>query len=570
MLFRSRWLPPLLVLIPLCATSAAARAAEPPPLPQLAESAATWAAGLANGAVATAEKSGGTWHYALGGEAFAEGHPAVPPEKVLFEIGSISKVFTGLLLADAVVDGKLALDDTLARRLPVRFRHAETGAVTLRQLATHTSCLPRLPPNMLGAATSDPYAKYDRKALFAYLERATLDGEPPCRADYSNLGFGILGVVLEESYGKPWAELVHEKVTGPLGMPDTVQELSPEQAKRFALPWDGAEPGHVWSFQAMAGAGALRSTLADMSKLADAFLAGAKGPLRAAWPVLAGDYAEMPMEGGEIGLGLVHGKTGEGDREVEAYWHDGGTGGYRSALQVRPESGRAFIVLASNAQAVPPAWLASWLRSGLQSGPTSEPGASSSPAERTAVGLPEKVLDQYVGVYSISRSARFTLVKKGDGLVARLTGQPFVPIFPSAQDQFFYRAVDAQLSFHRDSQGKVTGLTLHQNGRDVPATRDSGAPPHIEFPDPATLTDYAGEYDFGRFMPGAKITVHAVGGQLLVRLTGQQELPVYCVGEDRFEYDVVDAKIDFVRDASGKVVALVLHQHGMDMRAPKG
>ncbi len=565
-----------LLLIPLCAAALparATRAARAPGPPPLGEQVAAWAAGLGHGAVATAEKRDGKWTFSLAGEAFAAGHPAVPADRVLFEIGSISKVFTGILLADAVVNGKLGLDDTLAERLPVRFRHAETGAVTLRELATHTSCLPRLPTNMAGADTSDPYARYDRKALFAYLADAALDGEPPCKADYSNLGFGILGVVLEEAYSKPWDELVEEKIAAPLGLHDTVQHLSAEQSKRFALPWDGAEPAHAWSFQAMAGAGALRSTLADLSKLADAFLDGAEGPLGAAWPVLAGDYAEMPMEGGRIGLGLVHARVharvSAGDHDEEAYWHDGGTGGYRSLLQVRPESGRAFIVLASNAQAAPQAWLAAWLDSGLDSGPVSRSAAPSGPAERTEIGLSTEVLDRYVGVYSISKSARFTILRRGDGLVARLTGQPFVPIFPSAEDEFFYKAVDAQLSFHRAAAGKVTGLTLHQNGRDVPASREPGPPPHVEFPDAAALADYAVEYDFGLFMPGATFKVRAAGEQLLAQLTGQPELPVYCVGKDRFEYDVVDAQIDFVRDDQGKVVALVLHQHGTNMRAPR-
>ncbi len=188
---------------------------------------------------------------------------------------------------------------------------------------------------------------------------------------------------------------------------------------------------------------------------------------------------------------------------------------------------------------------------------------------RTEIELPAETLDDYVGVYSIDRSARFTILRRGDGLVTRLTGQAFVPIYPSAKDEFFYKVVDAQLSFHRDAEGKVAGVTLHQNGRDVPASRDPGPAPHIEFPNAAALADYAGDYDFGRFMAGATITVRAAGEVLLVRLTGQPELPVYCVGKDRFEYDVVEASLDFVRDDAGKVVALVLHQNGMDMRAPR-
>src|SRR6185436_4290519 len=108
--------------------------------------------------------------------------------------------------------------------LPVTFDHAETGGITLRQLATHTSCLPRLPENMWNATADDPYAQYDDKAMFDYLAHAKVVA-PPCAADYSNLGVGILAVVLERAYGKPWTALVKEKVTEPLGMVDTVPVL---------------------------------------------------------------------------------------------------------------------------------------------------------------------------------------------------------------------------------------------------------------------------------------------------------------------------------------------------------
>ena len=544
---RSRWL----IFILILSFGTALRAAE---LPPLGEEAKAWATGLGHGAVATAEKRDGKWTFTMAGQPFSAGHAEVPAERVLFEIGSISKVFTGILLADAVKAGKLGFDDTLAQRLPaVKFDHATTGAITLKLLATHTSCLPRLPDNMMNADGDDPYSQYDNKAMFEYLAHAKLEGQTPCASSYSNLGFGVLGVVLETAYGKPWVALVQEKIAGPLGMVDTVQQLSSAQQPRFAEPWAGDKPAHPWTFTAISGAGALRSTLADMSRFADALLAGAKGPLGHVWPLLAGDYVDMPAVGGKIGLGLVHLK----ENGEDTYWHNGGTGGYRSVLSVYPASGRAVIVLASNAAAVPEGWLSAWNAKGREA------------VKRTEITLPAAVLDEYVGVYSIDKSVRFTLLRRGDGLVARVTGQPFAPIFASAKDEFFYKIVDAQLSFRRNAAGQVDGLTLHQNGRDLPASREPGPPPHIEFPNAAALAEYTGEYDFGQFQPGATIKVTTAADQLLAMLTGQPTFPVFCVGKDKFEYDVVVASLTFERDAAGKVVALVLHQNGLDMRSPK-
>jgi CubicO group peptidase (beta-lactamase class C family) len=540
---------PIIALM-LLSFSASAGAAEMPPL---ADEAAAWAKSLGHGAVAAAVKRDGRWMFTLAGQPFSAEHAAVPAEKVIFEIGSISKVFTGILLADAVQAGKLGFDDTLARRLPLSFDHSATGAVTLKQLATHTSCLPRLPSNMLNLTGEDPYEQYDRKAMFEYLKTAKLDGQPPCETAYSNLGFGVLGVILEIVHGKPWAALVEEKIAGPLGMVDTVQDLSPAQHSRFAEPWDGGKRTHPWTFMAFAGAGALRSTLADMSRFADALLAGSKGPLGGLWPLLAGDYAEMAMAGGKVGLGLIHTK----DRGEDGYYHDGGTGGYRATVYVRPASGVAVVVLASNAQAAPLPWLAAWEAKGQQ------------PVARAEIALPAAALEDYVGVYSIDKSARFTVLRRGDGLVARLTGQPFFPIFASARDEFFYKVVDAQLSFRRDASGKIEGLTLHQNGRDIPARREDVPAPHIEFPNAAALAEYAGEYDFGQYQNGATITVKAAPETLLVTLTGQPAFPVFSIAKDRFEYDVVVAALTFERDAAGKIVAVVLHQNGLDMRAPR-
>ena len=402
--------------------------------PPLGDAAKTWAVGIGKGAVGTAEKREGKWTFAMNGSPFAEGHAAVAPERVLFEIGSISKVFTAVLLADAVNGGKLALDDTLAKRFPdLTFQDPNVGAITLERLATHSSCLPRLPSNMMNADAADPYAQYDDKALMEYLAAAHLGAQPPCGADYSNLGFGILGVVVERAQAKPWARLVQEKIAGPLGMVDTAQGLSADQQSRFALPWVGDEPAQPWTFKAMAGAGALRSTLADMSRFADALQAGAKGPLAATWALISADRVDMPSAGGKIGLAIFHVK----DHGEEMYTHDGGTGGYRSNLRVRPVSGRCDIILASNSAAAPEAWIASWQGAG-------EPAMA-----RTAVSLSTEVLDEYTGVYNIDASGRFTIVRHGDGLVARLTGQGFVPIFASAKDAFFYKVVDAQLLFRR-------------------------------------------------------------------------------------------------------------------------
>ena len=163
-------------------------------------------AGLRDGAVVPAEDVGG-------------------PNAALFEIGSISKVFTGVLLAQAVEGGELRLDDTLGKLLEgkVTFASAKVAAVTLRQLVTHTACLPRLPENLFeGANNGDPYAHYDRARLWKALAALQITGTPPCDAAYSNFGVGLLGDLLALRFERSWETLVRERITVPLGMRDTV------------------------------------------------------------------------------------------------------------------------------------------------------------------------------------------------------------------------------------------------------------------------------------------------------------------------------------------------------------
>ncbi len=156
-------------------------------------------------------------------QAVAAGEP-VP----LFEIGSISKVFTGLLLAQAVEKGDVSLDDTLGRLLQGKlgFASPQVEAITLRQLVTHTACLPRQFGSVrMGRALVDQIRKTDRVDLMAALALQQIDAAPPCAARYSNYGMALLGELLSESYGKSWDDLVRERITGPLAMHDTMLHL---------------------------------------------------------------------------------------------------------------------------------------------------------------------------------------------------------------------------------------------------------------------------------------------------------------------------------------------------------
>ena len=488
------------------------------------------------------------------------GRPAprdgVAPEKIIFEIGSITKVFTALLLAQTVLEGKAALSDPIAKHLPRDLALApETAAITLGQLATHTSGLPRLPDNLKPAAPADPYADYSVPRLHDFL-RAYQPAKPaPQPADYSNLGFGLLGHLLERIHGKSYATLMATRISGPLGLTDTTVDLSDEQRGRFAKPYSGSTEVPPWHLDSLVGAGALHSTAADLARFAQALLSGEDVTLKAAWDLVREPRALFGAGNVQIGLAILIMKRGE---DI-VYSHGGGTGGFRTHLELTPARQRATVLLLNNDAPDPAALIASARQP--------RDAAAKAAKDRAETPMDAVTLKDYVGVYAIDTRSRFTVVIDEAGrLRARLTGQGFLPIFHAGADRFFARAVAAEFQFHRDATGAIASLTLHQNGNEVPAKRADTPPPTLRFLTAEQLKEFAGRFQLA---PNLIFEVTPRGDTLLVKLTGQPALPVFCDTPDHFYYDVVPAALTFERDADGRVSAVTLHQNGHDQRAPR-
>lgn len=318
--------------------------------------------GMTAGAAMGTQVDGVTRTYAFGRTVLPEGPP--PDSHTLFEIGSISKVFTGMLLSAFVHDGSVSLDDPIARYLPdsVPIQTTRAGQITLRQLATHTSGLPRLPTNLKPADPDNPYADYTVENLCSYLTDASLTLESVGHHSYSNLGMGLLGHVLSLAAGESWEDLVRTRISVPSGMPDTCIMLSAEQAARLT-------PGYIqkrflglplrfinrdrstwfvqvrnWDIPTLAGAGGLRSTVDDLLRFATTILhiykEGESNPFYAALK------PQVQIDGKSwIGLGWI--LEGVEDGKPERIWHNGGTGGYRSFLGIDLRRSKAVVILSN-------------------------------------------------------------------------------------------------------------------------------------------------------------------------------------------------------------------------------
>jgi CubicO group peptidase (beta-lactamase class C family) len=306
----------------------------------LAEAAESLAAKVPAGCIVTAESTPQGTRFTLVGQS---PDTAQAPETLVFEIASLTKIFTGILLADAVVAKKVTLDTTVSELLGPDFKFADrrVGLITLKQLSTHTSGLPRMPDNFTNGFKS--YATYDDTLMLAWLAKAELKNDAPYACSYSNIGVALLGHLVAKQYGKSWTDCVLEKVCKPLGLTHTQPSHMPSLGT-LAPPYSGTKPGIVTTFQAFAPAGSLRSTAADMLKFGQALAHPERTPLKDALTLALQAHADANATGGKVALGAF--RTGTAERL--AYGHDGATAGYRSSIQVMPAQDTVRIVLMNN------------------------------------------------------------------------------------------------------------------------------------------------------------------------------------------------------------------------------
>ena len=484
--------------------------------------------------------------------AFGKLDDGKPPDgDTVYEIGSITKTFTATLLAQAVLSGRLTLDAPVAQLLP-DFKIPSRGSmeITLEELGTQHSGLPRMPTNFAPKDPADPYADYDAAKLKAFLAEYQLPRDPDAAYEYSNLGLGLLGYALTQSEHTTYGAAVDEKILKPLGMTMSGTVFSDAMRAHLAPGHDiSGAAAKNWDIDALAGAGAIRSTANDMLRYLKANMGVDQSPLTAAMKLAQQPRRDMTKT---MRIGLAWMTTNKG-----IIWHNGETGGYRSFLGFTADGRHGVVILANTAVDADDLGFA-----------TLDADAPLAPAYKATV-LPSASLDDYVGTFKIRDKFLLQVFRIDNGLFARATGQEAFPIFPSAPNEFFARIAGISMSFKRDPTGAVDGLVLHQNGdRIAPKLRASELPPELQeiaF-DAATSGDYVGKYQFDF---GAVLEVVLKSDHLEAQLTGQAAFPIFARAKDKFFYKVVDAQLDFERDAAEKVVAVVLHQNGRDRRAPR-
>lgn len=392
---------------------------------------------------------------------FSKANAAAPDGDTLFEIGSMTKALTGTLLADMVKLGEVALDDPVQKYLPdsVKLKLSKAGKpITLAHLASHVSGLPRMPENFKPADGTNPYADYTPERMYAFLRDFQPTRAPGVKYEYSNLGMGLLGHLLSLRAGKPYEQLLRERVLTPLAMNDTRVVLDEAARSRLAPGHNpDGEPLANWDFDALVACGGVRSSANDVLKFLAANM-DADGPIGPAAKLARAPLADA-MPGNKVALGWHVGRKGS------LVWHNGQTGGYHSFAGFVPGK-RVGVVVLSNTGTGLVDELALRVIDQLL-------GKDVKPiALRETADVGADALERLVGRYVVSPFFALEVTRDGERLFCRATNQDRFRLYAESDTSFFYKVADAQIEFKLDKPGKrAFMLTLHQNGLKLPGLR---------------------------------------------------------------------------------------------------
>jgi CubicO group peptidase (beta-lactamase class C family) len=364
--------------------------------------------------------------------------------ETIFQIGSVTKTITTLLLADMVVRGEVNLDDPAEDYLPDGVTMPKgSRPITLRDLATHRSGLPSMPTNFDIHGDPDPVEAYSVAQLHEFLSTYTLPREPGAQYSYSNLGVALLGRLLARHAGMGYEELLRERVLGPLKMNSTSIALSEARQNRLAPGHDRyLQPVLTMEMTTLPGSGSLRSSASDMLQLLAAYLGHDDSSLSAA----------MALQLNE-GLGWFTGEDG-------VVLHSGGKAGYRSGVAFDLRTGVGAVVLANAYTDDQPLDLALHLVTGEALQP-----APPTPVKRR-IELSIALLDGYAGRYQ-SGTNELEVARNGSRLLLRYPNGNILEFVATAEREFFYHGGNDDIAFEFEGSGQVSGLILYGDGKEA-------------------------------------------------------------------------------------------------------
>jgi CubicO group peptidase (beta-lactamase class C family) len=471
-----------------------------------------------------------------------------PDAQSTFEIGAISEIFTGLLLAQAAIDGKVRMDTTLRDLLPKDFPFADpaVGAINVRQLATRRSGLPSAPPNLFPTDADDTYAGFDQSALLTFL--ANLKLAPNLATGYSVLDAGLLGDMLGRAYGQRFAVVLVSRILDPLGMSNT----GVGDGAGLLQGHGHGQPVSHWHFGALAGAAGLRSTLPDLLRFVQENLTPQQSPLRAALLLSRQPLADSPQS---VGLGWNTVQVTDGDQQWPLVWRASRTAGFSAFLGFRTDQQQALVLL-GNTDADLSATGIAWLE-GRVPPPLPPPPPPPESGDFTA----------YSGLYRLSGGRAFTVRAGSGAMSAQFPGRFPVALRKVGHDVFAAPGDAFVLSFQRTGT-VVTSVLLGHAGANELAQRLSERAPQLArgslAPPADTLREVVGDYQLDA---ETLLRVTQKQNALIIQATGSETLTLTAFAPDRFADADGACEVHFLRNETRAVTGLKLVLAGAEREA---
>jgi CubicO group peptidase (beta-lactamase class C family) len=471
---------------------------------------------------------------------------------MIFRIGSITKQFTAVAILQLMEQGKLSLQDDITKFIPDYPTQAYT--ITIENLLTHTS-------GIKSYTSISDYFKNVRKdmkpeEIIDMFKNQPMEFAPGTKWNYNNSGFFLLGYIIEKITGKTYAEYIQENFFTPLGMTSSCYgsdtRIIKNRASGYQQGNDGPENSDYCSMTQPYSAGAIMSTVGDLYKWHQAvhsYKLVKKETIDKAFT----EYKLANGEGTGYGYGWFLSQL-QGSPTIE---HGGGIYGYLTSSIYLPEED-VFVALFSNSTGKAPEFTALNMAA----------MAIGKPLNTNEITLDEATLDQYVGIYANDRGREVTITREGLQLSANLSGAGSRKLIPSEKDKFLVKDAFMYATFRRDDNGKVVSFVSDDRGKldTWNLTEKKIEEKKTVTVDEVTLEKYVGQYEL---QPGFVITFTREGNRLYTQATGQPKFEVFAESETKFFLKVVDAQVEFVPDADGKVNKMILHQGGQTMEAKR-
>jgi D-alanyl-D-alanine-carboxypeptidase/D-alanyl-D-alanine-endopeptidase len=374
----------------------------------------------------------------------------------IFEIGSVSKVFTALALADEAHRGELSLSDPAAKYLPPETTFPQRGPkpITLVDLGTHMSGLPNMPPNVVVTDFNNPNADMTQDQFLKSVAAYELTRDIGAGYQYSNAGYQLLGLAVANAAHTDFETLLKSRIFGPLKMDNTRIAASLDEKDRMSAGYDShLQPVPHERMPTLLGSGGIRSTANDLLNFVAANIGLTASSLAPAMADMV--KTQRPTQYLELKAALGwHVATLHG---VEMVWENGQTAGYRAFIGFVPKTRSGVVVLSNSANTID------------DIGVHILDKASPLRTLHREAEIKTSQFDNYIGRYVVSDTFALNVTRDGNKLYIQGTGQPRAELYSSGDDQFFLRVVNGTVIFQTDGSGRARSLSLTQDGKTVPA-----------------------------------------------------------------------------------------------------